>query len=139
MYSLGAAPISTAYAGALAYGLTHVNSRHIANWKLLFLVEGAPAILMVPIVYLFLPDRASSAAFLTAREKEIAVARGVSEGEEGHEGGLKWSGVVQGLKDPIAWCHALLYFSFNVSYSSLPVFLPTVRFSLRPLRALKQR
>ncbi|KAI5475961.1 MFS transporter [Pseudohyphozyma bogoriensis] len=123
---LGAAPIATAWAGTLAYGLTHVKNASIADWQLLFLVEGAPAILMVPVVYYFLPDRATTARFLSPREKEIAIARSVLDGNTGRDTGLKWSNVKLGLIDPKAFLHALMYFSANVSYSSLPVFLPTI-------------
>lgn len=123
---LGAAPIATAYAGSLAYGLTHVKSASIANWKLLMVVEGAPAILLVPIVYFFLPDRASTAHFLTPREREISVARAEADGNNGREGGLRLKGVLEGFTDPKAFLQALLYFSLNVSYSSLPIFLPTI-------------
>lgn len=123
---LGAAPIATAYAGALAYGLTHVKNASIANWKLLMVVEGAPAILMVPFVWWFLPDRASAAHFLTPREREISAARAESDGNNGREGGLQSKGVWEGLTDGKAYLQALLYFSLNVSYSSLPIFLPTI-------------
>ncbi|GAA5835461.1 hypothetical protein JCM11251_005240 [Rhodosporidiobolus azoricus] len=122
----GAAPVASAYAGALAYGITQIRHSSIATWKLLFLIEGAPAILAVPLAYFFLADRPSKARFLTEREKEIAVARAERDGRTGREGGLKSKGVWAGLKDPKAYFCALVYFSCNVSYSSLPVFLPTI-------------
>lgn len=125
-FYLAAAPISSAYAGALAYGLTQVRHSSIANWRLLMLVEGAPAILMVPVVWWALPDRASKARFLTPRQKEIAEVRGQADGNSGREGGLKKQGIWQGFNNPVAYLHALIYFSLNVSYSSLPVFLPTI-------------
>lgn len=41
-------------------------------------------------------------------------------------GGLAWADLARTLRDPKAWLVALMYFSCNVSYASLPVFLPTV-------------
>ena len=108
---LGAAPIATAYAGALAYGLTSVKNAGVENWQLLFLVEGAPALVMVPIVYFFLPNTASSSYFLTEREKEIVVARGKADGQVGRDEKLSLENVGDGLRDPKAYVHALLYFS----------------------------
>ncbi|BGP18866.1 hypothetical protein JCM10213v2_006946 [Rhodosporidiobolus nylandii] len=122
----GAAPIASAYAGALAYGITQAKNSSIANWKLLFLVEGAPAILAVPLAYFFLADKPSKAKFLTEREKEIAKARTARDGKTGREGGLKGKEVWKGLTDYKAWLCSLVYFSTNVSYSSLPVFLRTI-------------
>ncbi|BGO97348.1 putative High-affinity nicotinic acid transporter (putative) [Rhodotorula toruloides] len=123
---LGAAPIASCYAGALAYGISHIHNSSVPVWKLLFLIEGAPAIPMAAVTYFFLPDRPTKAKFLTTREKEIARRRTERDGKTGREEGLKMRNVWKGLRDPKAYIPALCYFSCNVSYSSLPVFLPTI-------------
>jgi len=43
--SLSAAPLAACFAGALAYGITSGHPS-IANWRVLFLVEGLPCIVM---------------------------------------------------------------------------------------------
>ncbi|GAA5959127.1 hypothetical protein JCM8115_005646 [Rhodotorula mucilaginosa] len=123
---LAAAPLASCYAGALAYGITQIKTSSIPVYKLLFLIEGAPAIPMAAVAFFFLPDKPTKARFLNERQREIARLRTARDGETGREGSLKWAGVVEGLKDPKAWICALMYFSCNVSYSSLPVFLPTI-------------
>ncbi|BGP22421.1 hypothetical protein JCM10295v2_001300 [Rhodotorula toruloides] len=130
---LGAAPIASCYAGALAYGISHIHNSAVPVWKLLFLIEGAPAIPMAAVAFFFLPDRPTKAKFLNPREKEIARRRTERDGRTGREGGLKMKNVWAGLKDPKAYITAhvlpprpLCYFSCNVSYSSLPVFLPVI-------------
>ncbi|KIW29961.1 uncharacterized protein PV07_05745 [Cladophialophora immunda] len=124
---LAAAPLANTFAGALAYGITSGHPS-IAKWRLLFLVEGIPTILAAPLAWFFLPDSPTSARFLTAEEKEVARARVIRQHghqEEGkHRVSLKEIG--QTLIDAKAWFTALMYFSCNVSYSSLPVFLPTI-------------
>ncbi|GJN88248.1 hypothetical protein Rhopal_001213-T1 [Rhodotorula paludigena] len=122
----GAAAIASCYAGALAYGISHIQHAAVPSWKLLFLIEGAPAVPMALVAWFFLPDRASKAQFLSDREREIARRRTDRSGKSGREGGLKLSKVGEGLRDPKAYITALIYFSANVSYSSLPVFLPTI-------------
>ncbi|GAA5905309.1 hypothetical protein JCM8208_003811 [Rhodotorula glutinis] len=122
----GAAAIASCYAGALAYGITQMKHPAIPAWKALFLIEGAPALPMAAVAYFFLPDRASKARFLTPREREIARLRSGADGRTGREGGLDLKNVWEGLSDPKAYLTALIYFSSNVSYSSLPVFLPTI-------------
>ncbi|BGP45710.1 hypothetical protein JCM10450v2_001540 [Rhodotorula kratochvilovae] len=123
---LGAAAIASCYAGALAYGITQIRNAALPTWKILLLIEGAPAIPMSLVAWFFLPDRASKARFLTPREREIARLRTGRDGSTGREGGLKLKNVWEGLCDPKAYITALIYFSANVSYSSLPVFLPTI-------------
>ncbi|KIW10855.1 hypothetical protein PV08_10154 [Exophiala spinifera] len=123
---LAAAPFASMFAGALAYGITSGHSK-LANWRLLFLVEGIPTILAAPIAWFFLPDSPETAKFLTAEEKQVAKARVVrqhGDQEEGRRVNFKEIGMT--LLDAKAWFTALMYFSCNVSYSSLPVFLPTI-------------
>ncbi|KAI9810332.1 MAG: hypothetical protein M1827_006299 [Pycnora praestabilis] len=123
---LSAAPLASTFAGALAYGITSGHSS-LANWRLLFLVEGLPTILLAPVVFFFLPDSPDKAKFLNEKEKIIAKARGVRQvGGEERVGGLDWKDVGRALLDAKCWFTALMYFSCNVSFSSLPVFLPTI-------------
>jgi len=99
---LAAAPIATCFAGALAYGIT---SGHpdIANWKLLFLVEGAPTVAMAVITWFCLPTSPERARFLTEEEKIVAKARGVRQvgvEEADRIGHIRWADVGAALLDP---------------------------------------
>ncbi|ORY01031.1 major facilitator superfamily domain-containing protein [Clohesyomyces aquaticus] len=123
---LSAAPLANTFAGALAYAIT---SGHpgIAKWRVLFLVEGLPTIVMAGVAYAFLPDSPEKARFLTGEEKEVARRRGVRQAGKGTRvGGVEWRELGKGLGDPKGWILGLMYFSCNVSFSSLPVFLPTI-------------
>jgi len=126
---LSAAPLATCFAGALAYGITSGDGSVIANWRLLFLVEGLPVVIMGVVTFFLLPDTPDKAKFLNEEEKVIARARGVRQvgNEEAHRvGHLNWPDIGAALLDLKNWFTALMYFSCNVSFSSLPVFLPTI-------------
>lgn len=127
---LSAAPLATCFAGALAYGITSGNDKHrIANWRLLFLVEGLPCIIAGIATFFLLPDSPEKASFLTEEEKLVAKARGVRQvgDEEAHRvGHISFKDVGAALLDLKNYFTALMYFSCNVSFSSLPVFLPTI-------------
>ncbi|KAI5286013.1 hypothetical protein KEM54_000127 [Ascosphaera aggregata] len=123
---LSAAPLANSFAGALAYGLTSGHSG-LANWRLLFLVEGLLTVLVAPVAFFFLPDSASTAKFLTEEEKAAAGARSLRRnGEETTDHSINCKDTLRTLMDLKPWLTALMYFSCNVSFSSLPVFLPTV-------------
>lgn len=123
---VSAAPLATCFAGALAYGITS-GQPGIAPWRLLFLVEGLPSVLMAPVVFFFLPDSPEKARFLTTDEKRVALGRVIKQnGRQERIGGVVWKDVIGALTDLKAWLVALIYFSCNVSYSSLPVYLPTI-------------
>jgi hypothetical protein len=116
---LAAAPLASTFAGALAYGITSGHSK-FANWRLLFLVEGIPTLVMAVVAYFFLPDSPGRAKFLTEEEKVIARARGVrqtGEGGDSHHGGLRLKDIGLTLIDAKAWFTAVrgLFVSFRPS------------------------
>ncbi|PQE27457.1 hypothetical protein CJF31_00009080 [Rutstroemia sp. NJR-2017a BVV2] len=129
-FFLSAAPLATCFAGALAYGITSGDGSAIANWRLLFLVEGLPCVLAGIATYFILPDSPEKARFLNEEEKLVAKARGVrqvgAEEEEHRVGRISFADIGAALIDPKNYLTAMMYFSCNVSFSSLPVFLPTI-------------
>lgn len=76
---LAAAPLATCFAGALAYGITSDSTPPIANWRLLFLVEGLPCIVAAVATWFLMPDSPEKASFLTEEEKVVTRARAVQQ------------------------------------------------------------
>jgi MFS family permease len=104
---LAAAPLANTFAGALAYGITSGHSK-LANWRLLFLVEGLPSILMAPIAFYYLPDSPAQAKFLTEEEKVVARVRSLRQAGEGERiGGIDWKDIGRTLLDAKAWFTAV--------------------------------
>ncbi|KUJ17511.1 MFS general substrate transporter [Mollisia scopiformis] len=131
-FILSAGPLATCFAGALAYGITSGHPS-IANWRLLLLVEGLPCFILAAVAWFYLPDSPASAKFLrTEEDQNIVSARGIRQvgaaeaGHHGKVGPIVWSEVGAGVLNPRNYITALMYFSCNVSFSSLPVFLPTI-------------
>jgi MFS family permease len=102
---LSAGPLGTCFAGALAYGITsgHVS---IANWRLLFLVEGLPTILMAVVAWFYLPDSAEKAKFLNEDDQIAVRARAVRQlgsaqaSSQERMGSVVWSDIGAALLDP---------------------------------------
>ncbi|KAJ1031989.1 hypothetical protein NDA13_002365 [Ustilago tritici] len=140
---VSAGAISAALAGSIAYGLVHAHTA-VESWRLLFLIEGIPTLILVPITYLVLPNSIQNASFLTAREKAIAEARlfrpPPPEAIEIEETGqvtdpgvtrrmkeqVSWTKAASAFTDPMSYITAVLFFIINVSYSSVPVYTPTL-------------
>jgi MFS family permease len=122
---LSAAPLANTFAGALAYAITS-GSPALAKWRVLFLVEGLPTVVMAGVAFFFLPDSPEKARFLNREEREVARLRGVRQAGEGPRiGKPNFKEFFAGLVDLKGWILGLMYFSCNVAFSSLPVFLPT--------------
>lgn len=110
-----AAPLANTFAGALAYGITSGHSA-IASWRLLFLVEGLPSVVMAAVAFWFMPDSADTAHFLTPEEREIAKHRAIQQtGQEGKSriGNVQLKEVFASLKDLKTWIPPLMYFCIN--------------------------
>lgn len=102
-----AAPLASTFAGALAYGITSGHSS-LSNWRLLFLVEGLPTMLLAPIAFFFIPDSPDNARFLSVEERAIAKARAVRQtGTSERIGGIDLKQLAQVLLDAKAWCYAV--------------------------------
>jgi ACS family tartrate transporter-like MFS transporter len=65
-----AAPLSTVVMGGLAGSLLGLNGTlGLAGWQWLFLVEGAPALVLGAVLLAFLPDTPATASWLEPRER----------------------------------------------------------------------
>ncbi|KAK3368912.1 major facilitator superfamily domain-containing protein [Lasiosphaeria ovina] len=154
---ISAAPLATTFASSLAWLVLKVGEASpIAPWRLLFLVEGFPSVLVALVAWHVIPDSPETAHYLTAREKKVARLRlrhengsdgssagrrgralslgrkhetpggGDGDDDDGDAKGLNTHDVLAVLCDPAAWLTAAILFLANMAYSSLPVFLPTI-------------
>lgn len=102
----------------------------IAPWRLLFLIEGFPSVVVSAIAWSVIPDSPQTASYLTKREKKVARIRLRNEKSgttaSKPSSGLKAKEVLAVLRDPVAWITAAMFFLTNMAYSSLPVFLPKI-------------
>ena len=113
-----AAPLASTFAGALAYGITNGHSS-LSNWRLLFLVEGLPTILLAPIAFYFIPDSPDNARFINGEEKAIAKSRAVRQtGTSERIGGIDLKQFAQTFYDAKAWCYAVRSHIHRPEYSS---------------------
>lgn len=126
---ISAAPLATSFASSLAWAIVMLGKHTpIAAWRLLFLIEGFPSVLVAVIVYNTVPDSPSTAHYLTRREKKIARLRLRKENHPAkpQNGGLKKNEMLATLKEPKAYLTAFMFFFANMAFSSMPVFLPTI-------------
>jgi MFS family permease len=143
---ISAAPLATSFASSLAWVIIKLaETGPIAAWRLLFLIEGFPSVIVAVIAWNVIPDSPETAYYLTAREKRVARLRlrhekprtrggggttqqwGSQTSSEGSTPGRLDAGkIFSVLADPSAWLTGFMFFFANMAYSSLPVFLPTI-------------
>jgi MFS family permease len=127
-YFISAAPFATSFASTLAWAIIKVGKNGpIASWRLLFLIEGFPSVLVAVVAWHVIPDGPATASYLTKREKKVARLRLRKEDHSAAPAnGLNWREMLETITDPKAYLTAFMFFCTNMAFSSMPVFLPTI-------------
>lgn len=111
---ISAAPLATSFASSLAWAITKAGgSIPIAPWRILFLVEGFPSIIVAVFAWYYIPDSPEKAGYLNLRLRQVArirllVENGVSKSDE-QKGGLRWTAIWKTLKDPNCYLTAVRF------------------------------
>ncbi|BGP29184.1 hypothetical protein JCM10296v2_000922 [Rhodotorula toruloides] len=113
---ISAGSLAGAFSGLIAAGVSKINSS-IDNWRILFLVEGLPSLLLAIIVFLFLPSRPDSSKFLNEDERTIACTR--LNAESNGEVGLGSTGLPSATPSRTGS-------AMNLTLGSISGFLPTI-------------
>ncbi|KJX93229.1 MFS transporter like protein [Zymoseptoria brevis] len=125
---IAAAPLASTFSGFLAYAIMRFGDiLPISNWRVLFFLEGAPALLVAIVAWYWLPDRPSTTRWLIARERKVAALRMRSETTtKSATHSIPWSTILSPLLNPLSYLPALMFFACNVAFSSMPVFMPLI-------------
>ncbi|CAE6341743.1 unnamed protein product [Rhizoctonia solani] len=123
-FFISAGPLAGAFGGIIAYGVQAIRT-NIGTWRILFLVEGCPTILVGILVLIFLPARPESTKWLSEEERAIATER-LQREVQSEARAVNWDHVRLSLLDYRTWILSILYQSLNVALSSISVFLPTI-------------
>ncbi|KAJ7689412.1 MFS general substrate transporter [Mycena rosella] len=126
-YWFGFAAVAGAFGGVLAFGVQHAHAS-IHNWRILFIIEGLPAVVMGLVALFFLPNRPESTTFFNERERAIALER-MSRGTSGDSGiKIQKAHIFMAFRDWRASIYAggAIYFGLNCALASISAFLPTI-------------
>lgn len=117
---ISAAPLATSFASSLAWLITKLGQHSaLAPWRMLFLVEGLPSVLVSVFAWYYVPDSPSEARYLSKRERRVAELR---LQEDKADGDYEKEGEVQVERDS-----GSSEGSEVLSYSSKPSNLPYSR------------
>ncbi|KAI9457576.1 MFS general substrate transporter [Lactarius psammicola] len=124
-YWFGFAAVAGAFGGLLAFGVQHAHVA-IANWRLLFIIEGIPAVLLGLIAIAFLPNRPETTSFFTEEERMIALGRANRDISADIGYHVNKSHIVDAFKDWRIYLGGVIYFGANAALASISAFLPTI-------------
>ena len=113
---ISAAPLATSFASTLAWVIVKFSSNGpISPWRILFLVEGFPSVIVAVFAWVLIPDSPGRARFLTRRQRAIARLRLEEkklEFQPSQEQRFNWGEIKKTLSDPKSYIAAVgLFFS----------------------------
>ncbi|GAA6041223.1 hypothetical protein JCM8097_008351 [Rhodosporidiobolus ruineniae] len=123
---ISAGSLAGAFSGLIAYGVARIPNPKIDAWRVLFLVEGLPSVLLAIIVFLFLPSRPDRSRYLNEEQRTIACTRLNAESNGEVKEGIDWKAVKYTLCDWKTYALAIAYSAMNLTLGSVSGFLPTI-------------
>ncbi|KAJ6529736.1 MFS general substrate transporter [Mycena capillaripes] len=123
---ISAGSVAGAFGGLISYGVSSLKHPSITQWRILFLIEGIPSFVLALVVFLCLPSRPQTSAYLTPDERTLALTRLNRKNlGEGHTG-IDWRAVKRGMLDWKTYSVAVAYSCMNLGLGSVGGFLPTI-------------
>ena len=91
--------LAGAFGGLIAYAVQKIENPKIQRFRILFLIEGCPSVLLAICIFLFLPSRPERSRYLTEDQRTLACTRlnADSLGEVGT--GIDWKAVRRAFMD----------------------------------------
>ncbi|KAI1609278.1 MFS transporter [Exophiala viscosa] len=131
--------IANVIGGVVAHGIGQITTSPIQQWRLLFLILGAVTSAYAFVLYLFLPDSPTKAAFLDEKQRQVALQRTI-ENKTGllDNDTFVATQIVDALCDPQLWLLVLYTVSVNLANGGLTSFSSIViaGFGFTDLKAL---
>ncbi|CAK7212875.1 hypothetical protein SBRCBS47491_001612 [Sporothrix bragantina] len=115
--------IASAFGGLLAYGTFQINDTRLRGWSYLFIIEGSLTVFFAIVMGLYIPQRLTSARFLTAEEKAAGVARQLSDSVAEVDSDFSWKEALIEMKNWHTYLRILISFSVAVPLASNNNFL----------------
>lgn len=121
-----ASNIAGAFGGLLAYGAFQIKGGVLEDWKYLFAIEGGLTICGAIIAFIFLPQSAAKAPFLTPEQKKLAFYRIQVDSSAVVEAKFNLREAVKILKHPTSWVILAIEICLGIPLQSVTLFLPQI-------------
>ncbi|OCH89996.1 MFS general substrate transporter [Obba rivulosa] len=124
-YYFGFAAVAGAFGGLIAFGVQHTHAS-LANWRLLFIIEGCPSVVLGLTSIFLLLNRPEETTFLNEQERQLAIER-MNRGLKADVGRtINKSHITAAFTDWRIYAAGIIYFGANCALVSISAFLPTI-------------
>ncbi|WRT64333.1 uncharacterized protein IL334_001265 [Kwoniella shivajii] len=123
---ISAGALSGAFGGLISYGVASIKNSKIPQWRILFLIEGCPSVVLAICVFLFMPSRPETSRYLNENERTLLLTKLNAQSNVEASTGIEWGGVRRCLLDWKTYVISLAYSCMNLTLGSVGGFLPTI-------------
>jgi MFS family permease len=121
-----ASNIAGAFGGLLAFGTFQIDGGVLPSWKYLFAIEGGLTICGAITAFIFLPQSAAKARFLTVEQKKLAFYRIQVDSSAVVEARFNWREAIKILQHPTSWAILAIEICLGIPLQSVQLFLPQI-------------
>ncbi|SCV05130.1 LANO_0H00694g1_1 [Lachancea nothofagi CBS 11611] len=121
--------LAGAAGGSIAYQIYNgIGNKHLANWRWIFIIEGAVTVFIAFLLFFITPDFPETAKFLKPNERLYLKEKLqlYSKVESGFEIEFTWRDYLPLFKDPIFYANALAYLGLVVPSYGYAYFATTI-------------
>ncbi len=130
-----AAPVSAVITGPLSGTLLGVHWAGLAGWQWMFLLEGAPAVVLGIAAFFFLTNTPKEAHWLSLEQRSWLVTE-LRQESEAHEPG-KGGGTLKVFTSLPVWLLVMVYFGVNCAGYGITFWLPSLIHNLSGVGAVE--
>jgi MFS family permease len=123
---ISAGALSGAFGGLISFGVSSIQTSAIAQWRILFLIEGVPSLVLAICTALFMPGRPETSKYLNENERTLCLTRLNRDVTSDGRLGIQWAGVRRCLTDWKVYVISIAYSCMNLGLGSVGGFLPTI-------------
>lgn len=120
---MSAIPMSGVIGAPLSGWILHSLSgvQHLSGWQWLFLIEGAPTVLVGVAAFFYLTDKIEDAKWLDGEEKKV-----LRHNIDQESAGKHLHKMMDGLANPKIWLLSFIYLFFTMGLYGVSFWLPTL-------------
>lgn len=119
-----AGPVSAVITGPLSGTLLGFHQAGLAGWQWMFLLEGAPAVVLGIVAFGFLTNTPKEAHWLSSEQRTWLITE-LQKEDEGHRS-PDGSGILKGVMSVPVWLLVMVYFGVNCSGYGITFWLPSL-------------
>ncbi|KAG2226815.1 hypothetical protein INT45_005780 [Circinella minor] len=118
--------LAGAFGGLIAYGISKIPTHELSTWQWLFIIEGAPSVLLAGLAALYLPNSPETAKFLSKEEQEIEISRLETDQGAANDHSWSWARAASVFTDYKTYTFMFIYITGTSALQGVTLFLPSI-------------